>query len=669
MITHTTPVAVQRGRATDVTVAGQMDFGNVSKTLFDDPGISAAVVPGTPAKAPPPTGRRRRRAQFSTKLRLSVAPDAPLGVREFRVASPLGLSSVGQVLIVDEPVVEEKEGNNTPDKANAIPVPCVACGQIDREDVDLFKFRAAAGQTLAFEVHCARLQDKIHDLQKHADPLLTLYDAQGRELAADDDSCFADPRLYHTFAQAGDYFIQVRDSKYDGDRRWMYALSVTDKPYISHVYPMAGNPRQTVQVEPVVPAGRKQARVTLQVPKEPGLHSVRLDIGGAKTNPTAFLVSPLTQVMEQEPNDAAAQATRVAVPCGINGRVGKPRDFDHFVFACSKGKAVRFEVKARRFGTALQSNLDSVLDVLTLKGQVLASNDDSYGKDAALVFTPPADGDYVLRVRDLNNKGGDTFVYHVEADWARPDFTLRCDPDKAMIGPGSSTAWYVHVVRSNGFAGPVKVEVQGLPKGVTASPLTIPPSMTQGVVVLTAAADAPRDAAAVQVVGSAAVTLPGGQSETLTRPATPNQEIYLPGGGRGRFDVNLQAVAVTDRSDIERVEAGPREIVLKPGEEVRIPVTIRRRPDYNKDVNLDVLLSHLGRAYGNPLPPGVTVVEGKSKTALRAGNEGHIVLRVAADAAPVERVPICVLAHVSINFVVKVSYASPPILISVRSQK
>ena len=60
-----------------------------------------------------------------------------------------------------------------------------------------------------------------------------------------------------------------------------------------------------------------------------------------------------------------------------------------------------------------------------------------------------------------------------------------------MIGPGSSTAWYVHVARSNGFAGPVHVEVHGLPKGVTINPLTIPPAMTQGLLVLTAAPDAP----------------------------------------------------------------------------------------------------------------------------------------------------------------------------------
>src|SRR5262249_50531793 len=160
---------------------------------------------------------------------------------------------------------------------------------------------------------------------------------------------------------------------------------------------------------------------------------------------------------------------------------------------------------------------------------------DLFGKDAGLVFTPPADGDYVLCLRDLNSKGGDTAVYYLEADWARPDFTLRCDPDKAMIGPGSSTAWYVHVVRSNGFDGAVQVEVQGLPKGVTVNPLTIPPSMTQGLLVLTAAGDAPLDAANVQVTGTGTAKLPEGKEETLVRRVTANQEIYFPGGGRGRF--------------------------------------------------------------------------------------------------------------------------------------
>jgi hypothetical protein len=670
MITHTTPVAVQRGKTTEVVVSGQQDFRGVYKALFEGNGITAEVVPQPAPKAPPKgKGKGQKPLVRSVKLRLTVGPDAALGPRDFRLASTFGISSIGQFVVVEEPVVEEKSVNNTLAQANAITLPCVVAGRLEAvEDVDFYKLQAEAGQTLTFELFCARLQDRIHDLQKHAKPMLTLHDAEGRELAANDHFYFADPLLSYTVPKSGTYYLQVRESTYDGDPRWVYALRATNRPYVTHIYPLAANPGQALEVEPVGSAKAVRPRVKLQAPREPGLHQVQLDLDGFKTNPVTLLVSPLPQRFEQEPNDTPAQATRVTIPCGINGRIGKKRDLDHFVFAAKKGRTIRFEVKARRFGTPLCSGLHAVLDVLSAKGAVVASNMDTHGKEAALVFAPPADGDFVLRVRDLNSKGGETSVYYVEADWDRPDFSLRCDPDKAMIGPGSSTAWYVHVTRTGGFAGPVRVEVKGLPQGVTVSPLTIPPTMTQGLLVVSAAADAKLDAANVQVVGTAAVKGEGGAEQTLVRTAAPAQEIYFPGGGRGLFDVGLQTVAVTEPSDILKVEVSTTKISLRPGEEVRIDVTLHRRKDYDKSVSLDVVLQHLGRVFGNPLPPGVTVVAGKSKTLLGTTSKGHIVLRAAPNAAPMEDVPVSVLAHVSINFVVKVSYSSAPIWVSVRTK-
>ncbi len=676
MITHATPVAVQRGKTTELTVAGQQSFFGVYKALFDGSGVSANGLPAAPPPEVPSQAVR------SVKLKVKVAPDAALGVRDFRLGSTLGPSSVGQLVVVDHAVVEEVGVNNTPDRASAIAAPCVVSGRIEAvEDVDWYRFRAAAGQTYTFEVHGARLQDRIHDLQKHADPMLTLCDADGRELAANDDFYFADPLLAFTFKKAGDYLVQVRDSKYDGDPRWAYALSATPAPYASHVFPMAGNPGRAVAVEPVGPARLLRDKLDVAAPKEEGLHALALDVGGQKTNPVAFIVSSLPQVVEREPNDEPGKATRVEVPCGISGRVGAARDLDHFVFRGRKGRAVRFEVKARRFGTPLASSLDSVLEVMTpphpypshpwrgrgvgVRGRVLQSNDDAFGKDAALVFAPPADGDYVVRLRDLNSKGGETAVYYLEADLAAPDFTLSCDPDKAMIGPGSSTAWYVQLTRQGGFAGPVRVDVKGLPDGVSVNPLTIPPSMTQGLLVLTAGVNAPRDTVNVEVVGTAAVKGAGGKERVLVRRATPRQEIYFPGGGRGLFDVAMQTVSVTNPSDVLRVEVTPARVSLKPGQEVRLDVTVHRRADYTKGLSLDIAMAHLGRVFGNPLPPGVTVVGGKSKTLLGTGSKGHVVLRAAPDAAPVEDVPISVLAHVSVNFVVKVSYSSPAIPLSV----
>src|SRR5207248_9793976 len=224
-------------------------------------------------------------------------------------APRLGGSRVGQLLIVDDPVIEESGANSTPEKANVVKVPCVVCGRIEMaEDVDYFKFHAEAGQTFSFEVHCARLQDRIHDLQKHADPMLTLYDGTGRELAANDDFFFADPYLDYTFSKAGDYLVQVRDSKYDGDPRWVYALTITPTPYVSHLFPMAGNPGATVKVEPIGSARLLEKKVELTVPKEEGLHTLALDVKGQKTNTTAFLSSSLPQVIELEPNDTPAKA-------------------------------------------------------------------------------------------------------------------------------------------------------------------------------------------------------------------------------------------------------------------------------------------------------------------------------------------------------------------------
>jgi hypothetical protein len=666
MITHTHPVAVQRGKTTEVTVEGQQNFLGAYKVLVEGEKVLAAVVPAAPPKPQPP----QKPVVRSVKLTVTPAADALPGVREFRIATRHSLSSVGQLLIVDDPVIIETANNNTRAAATPVTVPCVACGKIEAvEDVDYYKFRAEAGQVVTFEVHCARLQDKIHDLQKHGDPLIRVLDAGGKELAASDDYYFADPLLSHRFESAGEYFVEVRDARYDGDPRWVYALTITTRPYASHVYPLAVRPGQTVEVEPVGPARLVHPKAKLTVPADapPGVRLVQPEVAGQRTNPVAVLVSPLPQVIEQEPNDNPAQATPLAVPGCANGRIGVKRDLDHYRFTAKKGQAVRFEVKARRFGTDLVSGVDASLDVLDLKGGVLASADDISPaiKDAQLVFTPPADGEYIIRVRDLLSKGGEHFVYALEAEPVAPDFTLRCDGDKAMLGPGSSMAWYVHVTRLDGFTGPVAVEVKGLPPGVTASPLVIPPSMTQGVLVLTADASAAVDAVPVVVVGRAVVKGADGKERVLERPATANQEIYFPGGGRGRFDVNLHAVGVTEPSDVVRVEVNPPVLTLRPGEEVKIDVTIHRRPDFDGNVQLDVKLRHLNQVYGDPLPPGVTVVEAKSKTLLGKGNQGHIVLRAAPDAAPVENVPISVLAQVSINFVVKISYSSPPIPVTI----
>jgi hypothetical protein len=184
--------------------------------------------------------------------------------------------------------------------------------------------------------------------------------------------------------------------------------------------------------------------------------------------------------------------------------------------------------------------------------------------------------------------------------------------------------------------------------------------MSQGVIVLSASSET-KPAAGLFTLRGKAQTPDG----TIVRRARPKQEIYLPGGGRGFYEVNTLALAVTEPSDIN-VEARPAEITLQPGGTATIEVSVTRREGFEQGVNLAVILQHLGGIHGNPLPPGVTVRAAGSKTLLGPKETvGKIILQASPDAAACDKVPIAVMGHVSINFVVKTAYASAPILITI----
>ncbi len=668
MVMFSYPSAVERGKTTELTVNSRGTMFGAYKVLIEGTGVTAEVV--DPGAKPDPKTPMSKPAVENLKLKLTVAADAVLGDREFRIATPQGVSSVGIITITDTPSGLEVEPNNTPDKAQPLELPVVLNGKVQaNEDVDFFKFTAKAGEELTFVVESARMQDKIHDLQSHIDPIIVLADATGRELAASDDYFRADPLLNYKVEKDGEYLLQVRDVRYMGDARWTYCLTATRRPFVKAVFPLAVSRGRTTHIEPVGFALGGMNSTELDVPMDwpCGPRSIQLTTPSGMTNPVPVIVSDLEETIEAEENNDFEHAGAIAIPGGANGRIGAENDVDCFKFTAKKGQTIRFEVEARRF----DSMLDSYLAITDNSGKELANNDDLSAagvtsKDSRLDWTAPADGEFAVSVRDLSSKGGPAFVYHLTARIAEPDFVLECDCDKALIGPGSSTTWFLKVTRQNGFAGDVQLDIEGLPAGVTASCARIPAAMTQGSIIITADWGAAMDSTNVRVVGKGTVKAADESERQLVRVATPLQEIYSPGGGRARFPVNLHTVSIMDQSDLVRLEVNKRQISIAPGETVKIDVNIKRRSDYTKPINLDIRLRHLGGVFGDPLPPGITMDEQASKTLLgENATQGSIVLKAAPNTAPVEDLPISVLGHVSINFVVKTTYSSPPISLSV----
>lgn len=249
-----------------------------------------------------------------------------------------------------------------------------------------------------------------------------------------------------------------------------------------------------------------------------------------------------------------------------------------------------------------------------------------------------------------------------------PYFELQLDTDKTLLTPGLSGGLFARVVRKHGFTGEVQLHVSGLPPGVTATCGRILAGKGQdGCIVLSAAADAAMVASEIHVHGTA--IHPQGEGQVplqLTAAATSFQEYYSPGGGRGHYPVESHVVSVGPPSDILGIKLSDTEIVLKPGQSKKIMVTLERNKDVNQNVTLDMLYKHLDSVFANSLPEGVTIDGNQSKTLLTGTtSEGVITLKADASAPPVEKQVGVVMANFAINFVMKATYASSPVFVTV----
>jgi hypothetical protein len=273
-----------------------------------------------------------------------------------------------------------------------------------------------------------------------------------------------------------------------------------------------------------------------------------------------------------------------------------------------------------------------------------------------------------VEVRDVHLRGGPQYPYFLEITRSQPYFELYVDTDKTQVGPGGSGAIFVRIERKNGFTGEVQLAIDGLPHGVTASCGRILADKGQdGCIVLEADADAPPNASDVTIRGTGRHTLPDGQVLDLSATADVYQETYQPGGGRGHWPVASHAVCVTEYGDLRGVSLSTYDVTLKPGELAKIEVTIDRSPGVTANVTLDMMMRHLNSNFANTLPQGVTL-DDKAAQSLLTGSatNGFLTLKAAKDAPPIEQQQGVVLAHVALNFVMKWTYASRPVRITVQ---
>ncbi len=686
MLMSVKPAAAQIGQTTEHEVHARYNLHGAYQVLVSGEGVQGEVVPLEKKEGEKPAETKPNLQKI--KVRFIVAADAVPGVCDFRIVTPQGASTVGQIVVARDPIVSEAAENDTAAKAQEISLPATFCGTIEKaEDVDFVKFKVEAGAALTFHVRSQRLLNRLHDMQVRVDPMITLLSAAGGTLATSDNYYAGDPLLSYKFDQAGEYLLQVRDVRYQGNGDWTYSIEINSRPYVTQALPLAVKPGVETKLSLVgfnLPA---DASAILTVPEgmPSGIRWVSPPVGGEPANEFAVVVTDLPAIAElplaavipgSDANAGGASpamaAQPVPIPSVINGRIDSAGETDRYAFKAKAGQKLSFEVIARR----AQSGLDPFLRILNDKGAGISEADDATfhrvtSADSWLEnWSAPADGKYLLEIRDLHLRGGPQFTYAVEVTRAEPYFQLEADTDKTLLAPGMNAVFYVRALRKNGFAGDIQLAVEGLPRGVTAVAGRILAGAPDGCVILQAAADAPVGAANIRITGSAMHPVPDAAPPTLTALAQPLQEYYSPGGGRGNYPVDLHTVSVAEPMDLRAVRLSTTAVTLKPAGSQKIEVAIERAPGFKGNVTLDVLFQHLEQPYGNSLPKGVKMDGANSKTLL-TGEEtkGVITLVAAPDAPAVDKQLVPLMAHVSINFVMKHTFCGDPLFITVEAPK
>jgi len=670
-LTVLTPAGGKVGSTFEVTFAGS-ELDQPQALIFSHAGIKAEpIIPDPPKpdpKAKPDPKKPPAPPPPITKFKVSIAGNTPVGSYDVRFVNKFGVSNPRIFAVGDLNEVTEKEPNNDVEPATRIDIGTTVNGVISAPtDVDYFVFTGKKGQRILIACMTAGIDSKLH-------PELWLYDSKGRQLGYHRPLPGNDGVFDFIFPDDGDYYLRLNQFTYTaGGADYFYRLSVSSGPWIDAIFPPMvepGKPSQVTLFGRNLPGGKPDPAavldgraldklvVTVTAPKDPQALA-RLDFSGVVSplsglldgftyrlagpnglsNPQMLTFAQAPVILENDNNDTPETAQLITVPAEIAGRIDKARDRDWYVFSAKKGEVYIIDLFSHRLGAPTDMYIslrnlekkqnftipDDTTEALSTKGFYSANKD-----PAPFRFVVPEDGKYHMlvasHVGDLSTDP--RHMYRLSIAPERPDFRLVVmppddfRPDSLTLGKGGLQNFLVFAQRQDGFKGEITLSVEGLPTGVACPPHVLAGNQKQGLLVLSAAEDAPEFTGAIKVTGTAIIN--GQKVVREARPATitwavqPQQNIPTV----TRLDRMLM-IAVRDKAPF-RLTATKDTFVASLGDKVNIPLkVVRHDPEFKAAVQL--------QPTPGDLPPNlnfanITLAPGK--------DEQPLVLTIAPNANP-----------------------------------
>lgn len=584
------PAFGKAGSTVEVVLSGR-EMEEITGLRFNDPRIVAKQVM-LPADEFFPKPRSN-----GNRFTVTIPADLPPGIYEARSLGYFGLSTARPFMVMSKDGAEIKEEGDHSDreKSMELAIETGLTGTIDGSKLDWFKIKGKKSERLLIQVWAERLDSRL-------DGMLAVFDATGRELENNRQHFGRDPFVDFTPSADGEYYISLTDILYRGGSQYYYRIKASRAPHIDFAFPPAGIPGKKTKFtlygrnlpggspgEGVKVNGKllDSVQVEIQMPPVPTLpksftgNSPRKDLLPAleyryKNSNSVRIGFATAPVVAEDSKKATPQ--KISLPCEIAGRFDAPGDADAFRFIAKKGTTYWIESISER----MTASTDTVILLRKIgkddKGKetvtAVSENDDRatyFGvdnrdathadtNDAVLNFTADADAEYEIKF--INNLGGGSpaHQYRLAIRMASPDFQILTTteqnitasngragyPTAQLLRRGGSIVYRVIAPRRDGFDGDIVVTAEGLPKGVTSSPLVLSGSTDSGFLTVVAAADAPVSAGPIKIVGRA--TVAGKEIVRASRNAGLVWGTIFSDSRRVRSRLDLETVlSVTDR--------------------------------------------------------------------------------------------------------------------------
>jgi hypothetical protein len=205
------------------------------------------------------------------------------------------------------------------------------------------------------------------------------------------------------------------------------------------------------------------------------------------------------------------------------------------------------------------------------------NDDDAHrelGKDSRLFFTAPADGEYLVKIKDVRGLQGPALRYGLVIRPRQPDFTVALSGENPAVGPGGAKEFKVSAHRIDGFDGPIRVDVAGVPPGFrVTTPLLIEAGQLNALGVIEAEPGAVAPAAAAAKGTKVTATARIGDQET-THLVNNLGTIQLAPAPKIRIAI---VAAEGGPRPVSETGREPLEFVIEPGKTITLAVRIERQ--------------------------------------------------------------------------------------------